>query len=189
MQYFRTSETDEALVIKYLAGDTQALDELVLRNYKQIFFFSKTFVKNDDAAEDATQETFVKVWKNLKKFDPQKKFKTWLFQIAKNTCIDHIRKTKTAPSAREIDAEQALNELEKIVDPTPLPEQIFDALGFEKNLEHALNILPENYKLVATLHLQQSLTFDEIAGILKEPINTVKSRYRRALLLIRKKLN
>ena len=85
---------DSELIKQYFKGDEKALDNLVQRYFKQVFFFAKTYVKNDAEAEDITQEVFVKAWKNLHKFEPEKKFKTWLFQITKNTCIDFLRKSK-----------------------------------------------------------------------------------------------
>ena len=70
-------------------------------------------------------------------------------------------------------------------DLNPLPEELFDSLDFEKKFDQILNDLPENYKQVVSLYFQQDLTFAEIADVLNEPLNTVKSRYRRALLKIR----
>ena len=181
--------SDADLVNKYLAGESKALEELVKRYLKQVFLFAKTYVKNNFEAEGVTQEVFVKAWKNLKKFDPNKKFKTWLFQITKNTCIDFLRKHKNLIASENIGQEQMDAELERLIDPEPLPQEIFDAAGLEQHLQNILNTLPEPQKLVVTLHLQQDLTFEEISQILNEPINTTKSRYRRALLDIRKNLN
>lgn len=178
--------TDAELVAKYLHGEKEALEALVQRYFKQVFLFAKTFVKQDQTAEDITQEAFVKVWKNLKKFDPQKKFKTWLFQITKNTCIDYLRKHKQAVPPSSLDEEQMAQSLERLVDLSPLPQEAFDIQIFEQQLDKLLASLPENHKLVVVLHLQQDLTFQEISDLLKEPLNTIKSRYRRALLGLRK---
>jgi RNA polymerase sigma-70 factor (ECF subfamily) len=180
--------TDAELIKIYLKGEQAALEELVRRYFRQVFLFTKTFVKQDQEAEDITQETFIKAWKNLKSFDPEKKFKTWIFQIAKNTCIDYLRKNKNMLAADSLQEEQMSISLEHMTDTNPLPEQLFDSLGFEKKLEEVLNTLPENYKQTVSLHLQQDLTFQEISEILNEPLNTVKSRYRRALLSLRQSL-
>ena len=181
--------TDAELIKKYLKGEQMALEELVRRYFKQVFLFIKTFIKQDQEAEDITQETFIKAWKNLKKFDTEKKFKTWVFQIAKNTCIDYLRKNKKMVSADSLQEEQMAISLEHMKDAAPLPEEIFDSLGFEKKLEEVLNTLPENYRQTVSLHLQQDLTFQEISEVLNEPLNTVKSRYRRALMSIRQNLH
>lgn len=181
--------TDAELIKIYLKGEQTALEELVRRYFRQVFLFIKTFIKQDQEAEDITQETFVKIWKNLKKFDTEKKFKTWIFQIAKNTCIDYLRKNKKMVSADSLQEEQMAISLEHMTDASPLPEELFDSLGFEKKLEEVLDTLPENYKQTVSMHLQQDLTFQEISEILNEPLNTVKSRYRRALLSLRQNIS
>jgi RNA polymerase sigma-70 factor (ECF subfamily) len=176
---------DSELIKQYFKGDEKALDILVQRYFKQVFFFAKTYVKNDAEAEDVTQEVFVKAWKNLNKFEPDKKFKTWLFQITKNTSIDFLRKHKNFVSPESLDEQQMAENMERIMDKTPLPEELFQAAEFSQKLDEVLACLPKIYETVVVLHLQQDLTFQEISEVLDESINTIKSRYRRALLMIR----
>jgi RNA polymerase sigma-70 factor (ECF subfamily) len=180
---------DSELVEQYIAGKPGALETLVERYFRQVFLFARTYVKQDQEAEDVTQDVFVKVWKNIKKYDPDKKFKTWIFQITKNTCIDVLRKNKNALKSQAGDEEQSMADLEKITDTAPLPEEIFEANGFSRKLDETISGLPDLYGQVVRLHLQQDLTFQEISEILNQPLNTVKSRYRRALLIIRKGLD
>lgn len=177
--------SDSELIKQYFQGNEQALNNLVERYFKQVFFFAKTFVKNDVEAEDVTQEVFVKAWKNLGKFERDKKFKTWLFQITKNTCIDFLRKHKNFVSPESLDEQQMAENLERIMDKAPLPEELFETAEFSLKLESVLDRLPKIYQAVVVLHLQHDLTFQEIADVLDESINTIKSRYRRALLMIR----
>ena len=92
-------------------------------------------------------------------------------------------------AADSLQEEQMSISLEHMADAAPLPEQLFDSLGFEKKLEEVLNTLPKNYRQTVSLHLQQDLTFQEISEILNEPLNTVKSRYRRALLSLRQNIS
>lgn len=181
MEEFQDSE----LIKQYFNGNEQALNTLVERYFKQVFFFAKTYVKNDAEAEDITQEVFVKAWKNLKSFKPEKKFKTWLFQITKNTSIDYLRKHKNFIAPEALNEEQMAESLERLIDKAPLPEQLLASQEFSQKLEQALGRLPEIYETVMVLHLQHDLTFQEISEVLNEPINTIKSRYRRALLIIR----
>ncbi len=176
---------DSELIKQYFKGDERALDTLVRRYFKQVFFFAKTYVKNDAEAEDITQEVFVKAWKNLSKFEPDKKFKTWLFQITKNTCIDFLRKHKNFVASESLDEQQMAENLERIIDKAPLPEELFLAAEFSQKLDEVLSRLPKIYETVVVLHLQHDLTFQEISEVLDESINTIKSRYRRALLIIR----
>jgi RNA polymerase sigma-70 factor (ECF subfamily) len=176
---------DSELIKQYFQGDEQALDILVQRYFKQVFFFAKTYVKNDAEAEDITQEVFVKAWKNLNRFEPDKKFKTWLFQITKNTCIDFLRKHKNFVAPESLDEQQMAENLERIIDKAPLPEELFQAAEFSQKLDEILGSLPKIYETVVVLHLQHDLTFQEISEVLDESINTIKSRYRRALLIIK----
>jgi len=89
--------SDNEIVRKYLKGDEEALEVLIKRYLKPIYSFVYKNIGDSEAAEDIAQETFVKMWKNLKKFDKQKKFSAWLFTIAKNASVDFLRRKKTAP--------------------------------------------------------------------------------------------
>ncbi len=102
--------TDEQLVTNYLKGDEESLEILIKRYLRPIYSFTFRFVGDSEIVEDITQEVFVKVWRNLKKFDKNKKFKTWIFTIAKNACLDWQKKKKTLP----------LYFAETIRDPSPI---------------------------------------------------------------------
>ncbi|MFA6919366.1 MAG: sigma-70 family RNA polymerase sigma factor, partial [Patescibacteria group bacterium] len=88
---------DEQLVQQYLSGDEKSLEVLIQKYLKPIYNFVYRYVGDMANAEDLTQEVFVKVWKNIKKFDRKKSFKTWIFCIAKNTAFDYLRKKKSIP--------------------------------------------------------------------------------------------
>lgn len=87
--------TDEQLIKNYLKGDDNSLEILIRRYLKPIYFFVYGYTKDEQKAEDIAQEVFVKIWKNLKKFDKNKNFKTWIFTIAKNTALDYLKKKKS----------------------------------------------------------------------------------------------
>src|SRR3989338_5537868 len=89
--------TDEQLVKSYLKGDEKALEELVRRYLPVIYNFSRKYTGDPDNASDIAQEVFVKVWKNLKKFDTSKNFKAWLFTVAKHTALDWLKKKNALP--------------------------------------------------------------------------------------------
>ncbi len=86
--------SDENLVTDYLKGDKKALEILIGRYLKPIYNFLYRYTGDVAEAEDITQEAFVRAWKNIRKFDRNKKFKTWIFGIAKNAAIDFLRKKK-----------------------------------------------------------------------------------------------
>lgn len=180
------SYSDQELIKKYLKkGDERSLEFLVKKYLKPIFNFSCRFSLSAQEAEDITQETFVKAWKNLKKFDPEKNFKTWLFSIAKNTAIDFLRRKRTIPFSNFEDekGENALTQ--NLADPAPLPPEIFDQKDLSQKLATATKKLKEKYRLVLLLHYTEHFNFREIAEILQEPLDTVKSRHRRGLIALK----
>jgi len=186
--------SDEKLVVSYLKSDEQSLEILIQRYLKLIYNYVYRRVNNRVEAEDITQEVFLKVWRNIKKFDQNKKFKSWIFAIAKNTTIDWLKKKKTIPfsnfSARGGSAfggEDTLNVfLETLKDTAPLPDEIFEQKNM--SLAYVINQLSPQCQKIVSLHSNNDLNFREISNILGESINTVKSRYRRAIIELRQKL-
>jgi RNA polymerase sigma-70 factor (ECF subfamily) len=172
-----SEQTDENLIQKHIEGDKEAFVSLANRYLKPIFNFTYRLTGNRHDAEDITQEVFVKIWKNAKQFRPEKKFKTWIFAIAKNACLDFFKKKRTV----------SLDTLGKTLrDDSPLPAEGIDKSTKAKALQIALEKLPENYKIILLLHFNEDLTFREIAEIMEEPLNTIKSRHLRALKMIKK---
>jgi RNA polymerase sigma-70 factor (ECF subfamily) len=143
---------------------------------------------NDRAiAEDLTQETFIKAWKSLSRFDAMKAFKPWLFSIARNTAIDYVRKKQPFSfSSLEDEEDQAFTD--SVTDPRPLPSSLLEHKDLGNQLAQALTHLSPVARSIVLMHETEDLTFQEIADALNEPLNTVKSRYRRALLLLQTKL-
>jgi RNA polymerase sigma-70 factor (ECF subfamily) len=137
-------------------------------------------VSDRETAEDLTQEIFVKVWKNLKRFDQNKNFKTWLFAIAKNTTFDWLKKKKELPFSCFADEERN-NILENIADEEILPDEILARNNLAEELENSLQKLPPLYRAVLLLHYRENFSLHEIAEILNEPYNTIKSRHQRGL--------
>jgi len=181
-------DSDQKLIANYLAGDEKSLEVLINRYLKPIYSFVYRYVGNGEVAEDVTQEVFVKVWRNLKKFDQNKSFKTWIFHIAKNTSFDFLKKKKAIPFS-EFENEEGENKLiETLVDPTPLPSKLLERAGIEEMLNAAVNQLAPKYRTVLFLRYNDYFTFREIAEVFGEPLNTVKSRYRRALIILKRLL-
>jgi len=193
-------ENDEQLIINYLRGNEKALEALIKRYLRPIYSFTFRFVEDRQEAEDITQEVFVKVWRNLKKFNPRRSrfatlrgrqkrsFKTWIFSIAKNSCIDALKKKKIIPFS-EFEDEAGRNILlETLVDTAPLPNELFEKKDITKILTSAIEKLSPQYRMVLVLRYNDHFTFREIAEVLSEPLHTVKSRHRRALIHLKKLL-
>jgi RNA polymerase sigma-70 factor (ECF subfamily) len=179
--------SDRQLIADALKGDDDAFAFLVHRHLSAVYNFAYRFGGRDEA-DDIAQETFFKVWKNLKKFHPDGNFKTWLFQIARNTTIDHMRKKRDLAFSKFENAEGENFLEETLADTEPLADEIFARAEKEKHLEKTIEKLSPIYREVLLLYYQNNFTFEEIAKILKKPLDTVKSQHRRALERLRKLL-
>ncbi|MDB5189967.1 MAG: sigW 1 [Parcubacteria group bacterium] len=175
--------TDEELLQEYLNGDEAAFERLVERHLTPLYAFIYRLCGNPDEAKDLTQETFLKAWKNVRNFDQERSFKTWLFAIARNTTFDYLRKRKQILFS-ELDTETESFE-SSLEDTLPLPEELFAQNESQQRVEQALLSLSPDYRSIVLLHDTDSLTFEAIAEIVGKPMNTVKSQYRRALLQMR----
>lgn len=178
-------ETDEQLVRAYRSGDEAVFTVLVDRYMKHLYHFVLQFVNDPATAEDIVQETFVKVWKHLSRFDETKSFKTWIFAIAKNTTYDALKKKKTLPFSLFVD-EEGNNTLENRADESPQAEDVLDLEATAEVLKRVLSTIPPLYRSLLVLHYQEYFSLHEIAEILGEPYNTIKSRHQRALRALKK---
>ena len=137
-------------------------------------------------AEDIAQEVFIKAWRNLKRFDQSKNFKTWLFTITKNTALDFLKKKKAIPFS-EFESEDGGNFLaDTIADEADSLEDIFKKKEKREILAIALKKLSPEFQTVVASRHENNLTFQQIADRLGESMNTVKSRYRRAVIALKK---
>jgi RNA polymerase sigma-70 factor (ECF subfamily) len=177
---------DKQLVLEALKGKESAFAELVNRYISGVYNFANRYVRDAADAEDIAQETFVRAWKNLNKFDVSKNMKTWLFTIAKNASLDMLKKKKPLAFSRIIDAE---SELESFLAPYiasgEMPETALDQKFLKGDMDAALGKLPSAYRAVLALRYNEHLKFREIAETLGEPIDTVKSKHRRGLALLK----
>ena len=178
-------QSDEVLIELYRAGNDAALTALVERHFASIYSYAYRFVHSASAAEDITQETFIKVWKQLHRFKPGTGLRPWLFRIARNTAIDHLRKKKNIPLSYFEDQDgfgklTAGNEA-IFADET---DSLEEAMGREDKvlLSDALKDLALHYREVLLLRAEQGMTFEEIGLSIGKPLNTVKSLYRRGLM-------
>lgn len=183
------SRLDEKLIADYLAGDEQSLELLIKQYLKPIYSFVSRYVGNGQEAEDITQEVFVRVWRSLKKFDQTKSFKTWVFSIAKNASLDYLKKKKTIPFS-EFDTEEGGNRItDTLADPAPLPLALLEKAGMTKILNAAMEKLSPQYRIILFLRYNDHFNFREIAESLNEPLHTITSRHRRALIKLKEILN
>ncbi|MCS7186957.1 MAG: RNA polymerase sigma factor [Armatimonadetes bacterium] len=171
--------SDEALVLKAKKGEAGAFDLLIERHYKRIYKLAFQMLGNSEDAADATQETFVKAFEQLRHFRGDSSFSTWLYRIAINTCRDMIRRN------RSIAFSQLQPENENAdFDPTTLTEPNLDEIFEERERAElvwtALKQLSEEARQILVLCDMQGFSYAEVAAILNLREGTVKSRLHRA---------
>lgn len=181
-------KNDADIVTEILAGNHQQFEVIVDRYMKPLYGFVFRVIGDGAAAEDVVQDVFVKTWKNLEKFDAEKKFSTWIFAIAKNAAFDYLKKKKTFPFAffAEEDGATILEyiEDERIMGTAALLGKIDD----RHTLEAFLNELPVKSKSILLLYCIEGFSLSEIAQMFGSSQNTIKSIYRRSILTLRSKM-
>ena len=184
------SGADADLLRRCLAGDERAYRELVERHQWQVFSLARRMTGSAEDAEDLTQETFVRMFRALERYDPARSFPAWLMTIATRLCIDHLRRRRVRPistSQREAgtSGEEYTIELE---DPAPRPDELAGRAEEEVRVRRLIDSLPHHYRVVVLLRHQHDLSYDEIAEALHLPLGTVKARIHRARALLKQRL-
>lgn len=179
-------KNDKQLILDYLNGDETALNFIIRRHLKLVYNFAYRLTGNAQVSEDISQETFIKIWKNIKRYDPNQEFKTWLLAIAKNTAIDWLRKRKNFVFSDFETAEGKNLITDFLADPALLPDKIAIQAENKKFIGGLLERLSPADRKIISLRYNDSLTFEKIGQALGQPLNTVKSRHRRALFFLRK---
>jgi RNA polymerase sigma-70 factor (ECF subfamily) len=182
--------SDERLVALASKNNQTALEVLVSRYLKIIYNFVYRAVSSREEAEDLTQEVFVKLWKNLDKFDANKTFKPWLYKIAKNTYLDYYKKQQPSPFSALAESNlikiQPLNQAWSLASESQ--ESLMDKDLLQAKFNLAVASLEASSAEIVTMHHERDLSFKTIAQIKQQPLNTVKSKYHRALSKIRKNI-
>ncbi len=167
-------------------GDEKAYAELMQRYKKPVYHMILKMVRNVDDAEDLTIEAFAKASKNLKKFNPEFTFSTWLFRIATNNCIDFIRKKKldTFSISNTFKDDNGDNVDIDIKDASLNPQE--EAIKSEKVeiIQTIVTKLPPKYQVLVKLRYFNELSYEEIAAEIDAPLGTVKAQLHRARELL-----
>lgn len=168
--------SDAQLVVLALDGDSQAFDTLLRRYREEIYnlCLQRTSGNREDAS-DLVQETFVKVYMNLAKYDPKFTFGQWIYTIARNTFIDHIRRRRDEMS---IDQIGGISAGAPTFDESPDERIISEQHSLQ--IEKCMNALPEKYRQMAKMRFEREMSYEEIASQLELPIGTVKTQIHRA---------
>jgi RNA polymerase sigma-70 factor (ECF subfamily) len=182
-----TVTTDEQMVERALSGDPEAFGEIVRRWERRIFALAFGMLGREEDARDATQETFLAAFRNLRGFRGEAKVSSWLHRIAVNQCITRQRRAK-------VRGETALeDEAEKNASVFALPVEISPARSAEHRevssaVRRAVGALPADLRQVVVMKEFEELTFQEISDALDVPLSTVKSRLYTALRQLQMRL-
>ena len=177
--------SDEVIVERALTGDAEAFGELVRRWERRIFALTYGMLGREEDARDATQETFLAAFRNLRGFRGEAKVSSWLHRIAVNQCISRQRRAKVR-SESALDEE---NESASFATPvSESPVRVIEGRQETLVVRRAINSLPIELRQVVVMKEFEELTFREIAEALDVPLSTVKSRLYTALKQLQMRL-
>ncbi len=181
-------DTNE-LIDQARAGTQAAFTELVKRYQPQVQAVCLKMVHNRETARDLTQETFVKAFGALGTFDRTYTFSTWLYKIARNTCIDHFRRSKLETFSLDAPLRTREGEMKRdFPSSVHTPERHLLLKEKGRLITEAIENLPDKYREVINMRHKQELPYEEIAEELGVPLGTVKARLFRARELLKKRL-
>lgn len=185
--------SDMVLAQQVLSGDQDAFAVLVRRYSTPLFNFICRFLGDYDQACDVLQQVFLRFYTSLPTLGTSEPFKPWLFQVARNCCVDELRRRKRyAIHFSQLETENSEGEtpfLGDMADPGPLPEEIMERHDLQHVLQAAIQSLPPKFRDVVTLRYLAQLSFSEIGKTLSMPEATAKTYFHRAKVLLRKTLS
>src|SRR2546423_13141747 len=182
---------DGVLAQQALAGEEQAFEVLVHRYSTPLFNFICRFLGDYDQACDISQQVFLQLYISLPTLRIGEPLKAWLFQVARNRCLDELRR-KHAIHFSELESasdEDELSPLASMPDTSPLPEELAEHHDLQECLQRAIESLPPKFRSVVLLRYAGQLSFSEIGQVLAMPEATAKTYFHRAKPLLRTALS
>lgn len=184
-------DPDAALMLRVKQGDTAAFTGLVEKYKQPVMNLAYRTVRDETEAEDLAQAVFVQAWKSAARYQPTAKFSTWLFTIARNLCLNEIRRRKRHPAesldqTRDDADDQPLRQIEdKRI--AAAPQELLRG-ELEQKVDEAVSALPENQRTALWLCRQEELSYEEIAAVLGCSLSATKSLIHRARETLKAKL-
>jgi RNA polymerase sigma-70 factor (ECF subfamily) len=179
--------SDEDLVARSVAGDTDSFNELVRRWERPIYALAYRQIGREEDARDVCQETFLRAYRALGGFRGQAKFSSWLYRIALNLCRDWLRRERRAPMV-QVPEDVDVADLVAARAPVESFEEHVARRALGRAVRRALARLPEEQRTVIVLKEYHGLTFQEIAELVGCPLSTVKTRLYQGLVVLRRQL-
>ncbi len=178
---------DSVLAQHYLAGDQQAFEVLVQRYSGPLFTFIRRFLGEYDAACDILQQVMLQLYLSLPKLRTGEPLKAWLYQVARNRCLDELRRKRAmhfSELEKEIDEEEQ-SLVETMQDKSPLPDEVVERRDVQEILLKAIGALPPKFRAVVLLRYAAQLSYAEIGRVLTMPEATAKTYFQRAKPLLK----
>jgi RNA polymerase sigma-70 factor (ECF subfamily) len=179
--------TDEELVARSMAGDSESFNQLVLRWERPIYALAYRVIGRDEDARDVCQETFLRAFRALPAFKGEAKFSSWLYRIALNLCRDWVRRRMRTPvveTPEGVDVVTLAGEQE----PVESIEDLVARREMSRVVAEAMRRLPDEQRTAIILKEYHGLTFQEIADVQGCPLSTVKTRLYQGLSVLRRHL-
>lgn len=182
-------ESDVQVIARARRGEESAFAELLRRFRAPVFNLCLRMLKNRDDAEDVAQDVFIKVFGMLERYDDRYAFRSWVFKIAANQCIDFIRRNRVKLQSLDEPLKFKGEEIERqFPDEAPNPEETVETREIGQLLLEITDQLPPHYRSMIVLRHQEQLSYEEIAEVLDLPLGTVKARIHRARAMMKDKL-
>jgi RNA polymerase sigma factor (sigma-70 family) len=178
---------DGVLVQRALTGDQQAFETLVHRYKASLFHLIYHYVREYEEAYDVLQQVWLQLYLSLAMLHQHVQLKPWLFKVARNRCIDVLRRRHlTYFSELEVgNDEEEIASVASIPDWSPTPEELVQSRDLQHQVQRAIQALPHQYRSIVWLHYEAELSFREIGQVLNIPTVTVKTRFYRAKPFLR----
>lgn len=176
--------SDLELIASAIGGREDGFEGLVRRYQRPITGYIFRMLGDYEASLDVSQEVFIKVYNSLSRYSSEYKFSTWLYRIAHNAAIDHMRRNSVSPQSLETENADGTYQLQ-IECPNPTPEQNRERSEWRTEIDNVVKRLPGAYRELILLRHSQDLSYDEIADVTGLPLGTVKNRLFRAREMMR----
>lgn len=185
-------QSDEELMFALANGSHTAFEELVFRYETQVITFCYAFLRSREGSEDLAQETFLRVFRNAKRYQPVAKFTTWLYKIAANLCINELKKGKLRqgrsldePAGPDPDGTKII---ERIASNGASPLNDAERLEAQELIGKAIDHLPDEQRTTLIMIEYHHMQYQEIAEILGVTVSAIKMRVKRARETLRQTL-
>jgi len=183
------SPSDQDLVQRSIEGEENAFNELLNRYKRGVYTLIIRIVRDPETANDLSQDTFVRLYASLSSYNPKYKFSSWLFKIANNLTIDHLRKNR--PNMLSLDdpvETESGSVMIQVASGGEDPLDRVESLELGENIKEAIMEVPVEYRRVIVMRHVEDMTYEEIVEVTGLPLGTVKTLLFRGRRLLRKKL-